>query len=55
MFNLGQSYVSAGRDEGTKYLRRFVDEQNKLPKEKRDEQKIRVAKQMIRAMEILKE
>ena len=55
MFNLGQSYVSAGRHEGANYLRRFVDEQNKLPKEKRDEQKIRIARQMIRAMEILKD
>ena len=54
LFNLGQSYVSAGREEGVKYLRRFVEEQGKLPKEKRDEQRIRVAKQMIRAMEILK-
>jgi tetratricopeptide (TPR) repeat protein len=54
LFNLGQSYVSAGREEGVKYLRRFLDEQEKLPKEKRDEQRTRVAKQMIRAMEILK-
>lgn len=54
MFNLGQSYVSAGRQDGVPYLRRYVDEQNKLPKEKRDDQKIRVARQMIRAMEILK-
>ena len=54
LFNLGQSYVSAGREEGVKYLRRFVEEQGKLPKERRDEQRTRVAKQMIRAMEILK-
>ena len=55
LFNLGQSYVSAGREEGIKHLRRFAEEQARLPNEERDEQKIRVARQMIRAMEILKD
>jgi tetratricopeptide (TPR) repeat protein len=54
LFALGESYVNAGRAEGRKYLQRYVEVASALPKEKRDERKIRLAKQLIRALDAVK-
>lgn len=54
LFTLGQSYVNAGRAEGKSYLQRYIDAATKLPDEKRDEKKIRLARQLIRAIEAIK-
>ena len=54
LFALGQSYVNAGRAEGRKYLQRYVEVASKLPDGKRDDQKIRLAKQLIRAIDAVK-
>jgi tetratricopeptide (TPR) repeat protein len=53
LFNLGQSYVSAGKPEGKDYLKRYLDGQSKLPEDQRDKQKMQLARKMIRAMDIL--
>jgi tetratricopeptide (TPR) repeat protein len=53
LFNLGQSYVSAGKPEGKEYLKRYLDGQGKLPEDQRDKQKMQLARKMIRAMDIL--
>lgn len=54
LFTLGQSYVNAGRSEGKTYLQRYIEAATKLPEEKRDEKKIRLARQLIRAIEAIK-
>jgi tetratricopeptide (TPR) repeat protein len=54
MFTLGQSYAAVGKDEGSAWLNRYVEGQNKLPEDKRDKRKIRLARQMIRALELAK-
>lgn len=54
LFALGQSYVNAGRPEARKYLQRYVEVASTLPEGKRDEQKIRLAKQLIRALDAVK-
>lgn len=54
LFTLGQSYVNAGRAEGKTYLQRYIEAATKLPEEKRDEKKIRLARQLIRAIEAIK-
>jgi tetratricopeptide (TPR) repeat protein len=54
LFALGQSYVNAGRAEGKTYLRRYIDLATALPPDKRDETKIRLAKQLIRALDAIK-
>jgi tetratricopeptide (TPR) repeat protein len=54
LFALGQSYVNAGRAEGRKYLQRYVEVASALPDAKRDDQKIRLAKQLIRAIDAVK-
>jgi thioredoxin-like negative regulator of GroEL len=54
LFALGQSYTNAGRPEARKYLQRYLDVASKLPPEKRDERKIRLAKQLIRAIDTVK-
>jgi Tfp pilus assembly protein PilF len=54
LFALGQSYVNAGRIEGKEYLRRYIDGATRLPPEQRDERKITLAKQLIRAIEAVK-
>jgi tetratricopeptide (TPR) repeat protein len=54
LFALGQTYVSAGRAEGKTYLQRYLAEAAKLPEAKRDQAKVRLAKQMIRALEAVK-
>jgi len=54
LFALGQSYVNAGRAEGKKYLQKYVEVASGLPEGKRDEQKIRLAKQLIRAIDAVK-
>jgi len=53
LFNLGQSYVSAGKPEGKDYLKRYLVGQSKLPEAERDKQKMQLARKMIRAMDIL--
>jgi tetratricopeptide (TPR) repeat protein len=53
MFDLGQSYVSAGKPEGKVYLKRYLDAEAKLPDDQRDKQKMQLARKMIRAMDIL--
>ncbi len=53
LFQLGQSYANAGKAEGKAYLQRYVAAADKLPASERDAQKIQVAKQMIRALDIL--
>jgi tetratricopeptide (TPR) repeat protein len=53
LFNLGQSYVSAGKPEGSDYLKRYLDAQAKLPEDQRDKQKMQLARKMIRAVDIL--
>jgi len=53
LFNLGQSYVSAGKPEGREYLQRYLDGQSKLPEDQRDKQKMQLARKMIRAVDIL--
>jgi tetratricopeptide (TPR) repeat protein len=55
LFALGQTYVNAGRAEGAKYLQRYLEVVSKLPEGKRDEAKVRLAKQMIRAVEAVKQ
>jgi len=54
LFALGQSYVNAGRAEGKAYLQRYVEVASKLPEGKRDETKIRLARQLIRAIDAVK-
>ncbi len=53
LFNLGQSYVSAGKPEGKDYLKRYLDGEAKLPEDQRDRQKMQLARKMIRAVDIL--
>lgn len=53
LFNLGQSYVSAGKPEGRAYLTTYLDAQSKLPESQRDKQKMQLARKMIRALDIL--
>jgi tetratricopeptide (TPR) repeat protein len=54
LFTLGQSYINAGRTEGKDYLRRYVELATALPQGRRDETKIRLAKQLIRAIDAVK-
>jgi len=55
LFQLGQSYANAGRQEGKAYLRKYLDLSAALPESKRDAEKMQVAKQLIRALEILQQ
>jgi tetratricopeptide (TPR) repeat protein len=54
LFALGQSYASAGRPEGRQYLQRYVEVATALPPEKRDDKQIRLARQMIKALDLVK-
>ncbi len=54
LFALGQSYISAGRVEGKQYLSRYIEIAKTLPDGQRNEAKIRLAKQMIRAIDAVK-
>jgi tetratricopeptide (TPR) repeat protein len=54
LFALGQSYVNAGRPEGRAYLQRYVEVASALPAGQRDERQIRLAKQLIRAIDAVK-
>jgi tetratricopeptide (TPR) repeat protein len=54
MFTLGQTYAAVGKDEGAAWLSRYIEEQDKLPEDKRDKRKLRLARQMIRALELAK-
>jgi Flp pilus assembly protein TadD len=54
LFALGQSYANAGRPEARQYLQRYVEAATALPADKRDEQKVRLAKQLIRAIDAVK-
>ena len=55
LFNLGQSYAGAGKQEGRPFLQRYLEESAKLPEESRDKQKTQLAKQMIRALDALRD
>ena len=54
LFALGQSYVNGGRVEGKGYLQRYIEVASRLPEGKRDETKIRLARQLIRAIDAVK-
>ena len=54
LFALGQSYANAARPEAKTYLRRYIDLASAQPAGKRDETKIRLAKQLIRALDAVK-
>ena len=43
-----------GRAEGAGYLKRYVEVASKLPEAEQNQQKIKVAKQLIRALDLLK-
>jgi Flp pilus assembly protein TadD len=53
LFQLGQSYANAGRQEGKTYLQRYLDLSAKLPEAERDKQKMQVARQLIRALDVI--
>jgi hypothetical protein len=55
LFQLGQSYANAGKQEGKQYLQRYLEVSAKLPEAEQDKQKMQVAKQLIRALDILKQ
>lgn len=55
LFQLGQSYAQAGKAEGKKFLQRYIEVSKDLPEAQRDPQKLRVAKQLIRALDILQQ
>jgi predicted Zn-dependent protease len=54
LFTLGESYVNAGRKEARDYLQRYLTESAKLPKERQDARKMQLARQLIRAIDIVK-
>lgn len=54
LFNLGQSYAAAGRQEGRTYLQRYIELASALPAEQQQPQKLRLAKQMVRALDALR-
>ena len=53
LFQLGQGYANAGKPEGRAFLKKYLDVATKLPDADQDKQKIQVAKQLIRALDIL--
>ena len=53
LFQLGQSYANAGKQQGKAFLRRYLDVAAKQPEAEQDRQKIQVAKQLIRALDAL--
>ena len=55
LFQLGQSYANAGKPEGKTYLKRYLEVSGKLPEAEQDKQKIQVAKQLIKALDILQQ
>jgi tetratricopeptide (TPR) repeat protein len=55
LFQLGQSAANAGKQEGKGYLQKYVEIAVKLPEAEQDKQKIQVAKQLIRALDALKQ
>jgi tetratricopeptide (TPR) repeat protein len=55
LFQLGQSYANAGKQEGKAYLQRYLDVSAKLPEAQRDVQKMQVARQLIRALDVLRQ
>ena len=55
LFHLGQSYASAGKQEGRPFLVRYLDESAKLADDKRDKAKTQLAKQLIRALDMLRD
>jgi cytochrome c-type biogenesis protein CcmH/NrfG len=54
LFQLGQSYANAGKQEGKTYLQKYLEVSAKLPEAQQDKQKMQVAKQLIRALDIIK-
>ncbi len=55
LFNLGQTYAGVGRQEGRPYLQRYVEEELKLPENQRDARKVKVAKQLMRALDAIRQ
>lgn len=55
LFQLGQSAANAGKQEGKAYLQKYVEIAAKLPEAEQEKQKIQVAKQLIRALDALKQ
>lgn len=53
LFQLGQSYANAGKQQGKAFLRRYLDVAANQPDAEQDKQKIQVAKQLIRALDAL--
>jgi len=51
---LGQSYMAAGKPEARDYLQRYVTLASALPKDQRDDRKLRLAKQLLRALEAVR-
>jgi len=54
LFQLGQAFISAGMVEGKTYLTKYLDATAKLPEAQRNPQKIQLAKQLIRAIDAVK-
>jgi tetratricopeptide (TPR) repeat protein len=54
LFTLGESYVNAGRKGARDYLQRYLDESAKLPRERQNAQKMQIARQLIRAIDIVR-
>jgi hypothetical protein len=54
LFQLGQSYANAGKQQGAAYLKKYVEISKALPEAQQDKQKIQVAKQLIGALDALK-
>jgi Flp pilus assembly protein TadD len=53
LFQLGQAYANAGRQEGKQYLRKYLELSAKMPDDQRDPQKVQLAKQLIRALDVV--
>ena len=53
LFQLGQAYANAGLQEGKTYLKKYIDLSAKLPEDQRDPQKVQLAKQLIRALDVV--
>jgi tetratricopeptide (TPR) repeat protein len=55
LFQLGQSYANAGKQQGATYLKKYIEIAKALPAAEQDKQKIQVAKQLIGALDALKQ
>ena len=55
LFQLGQSYANSGDQQGKAFLKKYLEESAKIPEAQRDAQKMQLAKQMIRALDIVQQ